>query len=135
MRSKRFTPGEIATFQDAVARGAAVSEVAREHGFSPSTFRRWQRRYGMRVIPYEPNADDLRAAAAWRSERTVGAAWKVYRSFASDPRWEADGELPVFEPESPTDEFERLLLRTRPDARVVLVCEKMSVLDAADTWA
>jgi hypothetical protein len=84
---------------------------------------------------YSPTADDLRTAAQWRQERTVAAAWRVYRSFASDPRWEDDNDLPVFDVGCPPDGFERLFLRTRPDARVLLVCEKMVVLEAADTWS
>ena len=86
-------------------------------------------------VRYDPTADDLRRAAEWRDERNVVAAWKVYRSFASDPRWEDDSELPVFDVGCPPDGFERLFLRTRPDARVVLVCEKMNILEASDAWS
>jgi hypothetical protein len=83
---------------------------------------------------YSPTPDDLLRVAEWRRERTV-AAWRVYRAFASDPRWEADGELPGDDVGSPADGFERLVLRTRPDARVVLVCEKWPALEAADAWS
>jgi hypothetical protein len=84
---------------------------------------------------YSPTPDDVLRAAEWRGERAVAAAWKMYRSFASDLPWEAGGELPVFDVGMPADGFERLMLRTRPDARVVLVCEKTIVLEAADAWS
>src|ERR1700761_8586843 len=84
---------------------------------------------------YEPTVDDVRRAGDWRKERTLAAAWNAYRAFASNPRWEDDGELPSFDVGCPPDGFERLMLRTRPDARVVLVCEKTNVLEAADGWA
>jgi hypothetical protein len=133
---RRFTPAEICSFQEAVARGARVSDLARKHRFSPRTYYRWKQQYGSLVVYHEPTAEELRGAASWERERTPASAWRTYRAFASsDRRWENEADLPVFDMDEAVGEFESAYLQTRPDARVVLVCQKMSLLSAVQKWA
>jgi hypothetical protein len=47
----------------------------------------------------------------------------------------SEAELPIFQPGDRPDGFERLTRYSRPDARVLLVCQKKSVFDAVDDWA
>jgi transposase-like protein len=109
-----------------VARGAKQADVARKHGFSVSNFRRWFVKYGRPHIPYEPTEADRARLATWREGRTLSSAWTLYQELAQEGRWADDAELPTFDDanEQP-DEHEYLRLKTRPDARVVLVCEKV----------
>jgi hypothetical protein len=90
---------------------------------------------GRAVVRYEPSPRDLRNAAGWRGERTLAAAWRRYRAFATSPRWAADCDLPTYDVGYPDYGYERLMLRARHDARIVLVCEKPVVLEAADAWS
>lgn len=135
MRARRFSLGEISAFQLEAARGATQADVARKHGFSPANFRRWFMRHGKPSIAYEPTRAERARAGRWHEEKTASRCWAVYRGFASDGRWANDGDLPEFvDEEERSDEFERLHLRTRPDGRVLLVCEKMEVQSRLDDW-
>jgi len=118
-----------------VVHGAKVADLGREHGFSTATFRRWARNYGTPFFPYTPTEEDRRLASEWRAEPTITRAWNRYRSLAEDDRWSLEAELPNHQPGDGPDEFERLTLYSRPDARVLLVCEKKVVFDAVDHWA
>ncbi|HEX3344611.1 MAG TPA: hypothetical protein VHS09_08555, partial [Polyangiaceae bacterium] len=92
------------------------------------------RKYGRPVVHYEPTDGDRARAARWRKEGSLAKAWSHYRDFARAGPWAADAELPVFDEDEGHQEEERLMLLTRPDAQVVLVCEKMHVLSALDEW-
>jgi hypothetical protein len=103
-------------------------EVARKYGFSVSNFRRWFVKFGRPVIPHQPTDADCARARSWRKGKTLAKAWAMYREFASEGPWADNAELPVFDDMGEQrDEDEELRLNTRPDARVVLVCEKMHV--------
>lgn len=132
---KRFTPEEISLFQLEVARGARPSDVARRHGFSRGNFVRWFRRYGRPHIRYEPTPGEVRLAGEWRKERTIAAAWQAFRAFCEDPRWAFDADLPFSDRAIRAGAFEHLVLRALPDAKVVVVCEKMAVCDLLNRWA
>jgi transposase-like protein len=134
MARRRFARGEIASFQWAVARGAKVVDVAREHGFSTATFRRWERRFGTYRIPYAPTSEDRARASAWRDERTISAAWRRFRSFAEEAPWAMDADVGAFDDGSEDAELERLTVRSGPGARSLLVVEKIAALDAVDAW-
>ena len=54
------------------------------------------------TIPPLKARHSLVCRAHGRAERTLAKAWKTYRSFATDPRWEADRELPVFDAGDPS---------------------------------
>jgi hypothetical protein len=135
MSRRFFTQSEINVFQWAVARGEKQAEVARKHGFSVSNFRRWFAKYGRPIVAYEPTDADRARAGDWRERGTLTKGWTIYRDFARDGPWSDDAELPIFDDvdEGP-DEFERLRFNTRPDARVVLVCEKIYVEKRLDEW-
>src|SRR5580692_518062 len=128
MPSRRFTQREISSFQWEVARGSKQAAVARQHGFSVSNFRRWFMKYGRPYIPYEPTEADRARAGNWRRGKSLAKAWTMYQEFAKGGTWADDAELPVFDDvDERPDEYEHLRLKARPDARVVLVCEKMYV--------
>jgi hypothetical protein len=59
----------------------------------------------------------------------------MFREFAKEGPWAEHAELPVFDDvhERP-DEYEHLQLKTRPGARVVLVCEKMHIEKLLYEW-
>jgi hypothetical protein len=135
MPRRRFTPREINSFQWEVARGSKRAAVARQHGFSVSNFRRWFMKYGRPHIPYEPTEADRARAGNWRSGKSLAKAWTMYREFAKESAWADDAELPNFDDvDERPDEYEHLRLKTRPDARVVLICEKMHVEKLLDEW-
>jgi hypothetical protein len=135
MPSRRFTPAEISAFELEVARGAEQADVARKHGFSPSNFRRWFAKHGRLHIPYEPTGADRAHARRWRQEKTLAHAWTTYREFATKPAWALDAEVPWFDDvEERPNEHEHLHLKAWPDARVVLVCEKMFVEKLLYEW-
>jgi hypothetical protein len=137
MPPRRFTPAEISAFDLELARGAKQVDVARKHGFSPSNFRRWFAKYGRLHIPYEPtDADRARARArAWRQGKTLAQAWTMFREFAKTRAWALDADLPVFDDsDERPDSDEHLQLKAWPDARVVLVCEKMLVEKLLWDW-
>jgi hypothetical protein len=132
---RRFTQREIGSFQWEVASGASQADIARKHGFSVSNFRRWFVKYGRPFIPYEPTDTDRANVRGWRQGKTLEGAWTTYREFAKQSPWADDAELPNFDDvDERPDEFEHLKLKTRPDARVVLVCEKMHVEKLLYEW-
>jgi hypothetical protein len=85
-------------------------------------------------VPYAPTAEDRARAAAWRTEPTLAAAWRSYVSVATDERWERECGVYGFDRGSGDYDADRLELSAQEDSRVVLVCEKTVVRDAADTW-
>ena len=82
----------------------------------------------MPVVEHFPTEQERSRASTWRRERTAAGAWKSFRSFAC----EHDGDVAEG---NAGKQFSRVMLRTRADAQVVLVCEKMVILDAVDRWA
>ena len=133
---RRFTPAEICSFLSNVAHGAKRADVAREHGFAPSSFRRWIARYGMEHVDYAPTEEERGQASGWRSEASLSAAWRRYHAFCMDPRWSDDSELPVRDDAFPLEDDygQRVVLRAREDAKVVLIGEKEAVLRPLDDW-
>lgn len=78
---------------------------------------------------------DRASARSWRQGKTLAKAWTLYRDSARGGPWADEAELPVFDDvDELPDEFEHLQLKTRPDARVVLVCEKMHVEKLLYEW-
>jgi hypothetical protein len=118
-----------------VARGSKQAAVARKYGFSVSNVRRWFMKYGRPHVPYQPTEADRAHAGKWRRGKSLAKAWTMYQEFAKEGTWADDAELPVFDDvDERPDEYERLRLKVRPDARVVLVCEKMLVEKLLDEW-
>jgi hypothetical protein len=133
---RRFTPAEICSFLSRVAHGAKRADIAREHGFDPSSFRRWTARYGTYHVDYVPTEEERHRASGWRREASLSAAWRRYRTFCSDPRWLVDAELPAFDEAFPAeeDDAEPVTLLAREDAKLLLVCEKTVLLALVDEW-
>ncbi len=135
MAKPRFTQREIRSFQWEVASGSKQAAVARKHGFAVSNFRRWFMKFGRPHIPYEPMEADRARAGNWRREQSLTKAWTIYQGFAKNGPWADDAELPNFDDvDERPDEFEQVRLKARPDARVVLVCEKMHVEKRLEEW-
>ena len=136
MPRRRFSREEICSFQLEVARGARPSDVAKSHGFAVSNFRRWFIKHGRPHIPYEPTEVDRVRARSWRDGRSLAAAWSLYREFAKKGPWADDAELPALgDMEETPDPDECLILQARPDARVLVVCEKRSIEDLLGDWS
>jgi len=83
-------------------------------------------------VAHVPTDEDRKRVAAWRSERTLSAAWKNYCTVATDERWERDCGVYGFYSGTGTYDSDRLELSAGADARVLLVCEKTVVRDAVD---
>ncbi len=61
MKKSRFTTEQIISFIKQADAGMSVSELARQHGFSPASFYAWRAKYGGMEVEDAKRLKDLKS--------------------------------------------------------------------------